>query len=129
MLALWTCAAAAIVHASFGRAHALELFRQWASSKDQLTTLVRARIALEHPSSFLITSVSDDDAMVAYVCLPVGPEVCRIDAVVWSDGTADPERFRALRRWHADVFQGKTILVPGRLEPADLFAWDHHIQS
>ena len=110
----------------------MALCRKWASELDLPTrdmeyaaAVVHARMALEHPSAFMVVAADDDDAMCAYVCTPVGRDVHRVDAVVWGRGCiARPAlQFAELRRWHDDTYPN-TCLTSGSLRQNDLWAWD-----
>ena len=107
----------------------MALRRKWAvqlapsTDTQRAATLVRCRMALEHPSAFLIAAC-DDDALSGYVCVPSGRGVHRLDAVVWADSNAPQPalRLRELRRWHADAYPD-ACLTPGTLGAEELWAW------
>lgn len=126
------------LHATFGRAQSISLCRKWASSmhlsvdemqKDisRASTLIRARLALEYPSSFMIVSLEDDERPTGFVCTPVGPDVHRVDAVMWpndcTDGRAYKIRFESVRSWHSKSYP-EVCLVAGSLMPDEIAAWD-----
>ena len=108
----------------------MALCRRWASElklpMDEHTMhparmVVKARMALEHPSAFVIAHC--EERLVAFVCSPVGRDVHRIDAVVWTEDAHRPTHFRALRRWHTSNYPDQR-LVPGRLGEDELRAWE-----
>lgn len=129
MWALLTLLPASVVHSTFGRSHGMQLCRRWATALElpadrmyEANTVVRARLALEHPSSFLIAG-SHDEGIVGFVCTPVGHDVIRVDAVVWPTGVREHGvRFQMLRKWHAENYGGQS-LVAGSLDRWELDAW------
>ena len=127
MALLLAAAAATAVHATFGRKDALSLCRRWAMrrslSADSAASLARLRLAMEHPSSFLITCLDDPRHRAAFACLPDGDGVHRVEAV-WTDGRGGPAfRLRALRRWHADAFPDHQLTPGPRLSEDERTAW------
>lgn len=119
MLVAWWVVTTGL-HATFGRQHGIDLCRRWIVSTTvdrhapSVGTLIQARMALEHPSSFVIS----DQHMSIYVCVPTSRDVHRIDAVVWH-GAVD---FRPVRDWHAVHFPEHSLTV-GALGPEELDAW------
>ena len=126
------------LHATFGRAQSISLCRKWASgmhlSVDEMqkdisraSTLIRARLALEYPSSFMIVSLEDDKRPTGFVCTPIGPDVHRVDAVMWPSDIAENRayqtRFESLRAWHAKSYPD-VCLVAGSLTTDEIAAWD-----
>lgn len=115
-----------VAHATFGRAHGMALCRRFACREDDVratTTVAQARLALEHPSAFAVAS-EDGGRIVLFVLLPVGRHIHRVDAVMWHEGAHPPERYRALRAWHAARY-AKHVLIPGdALSEDDQRAWD-----
>lgn len=111
------------LHATFGRAQSMQLCRRWATPSHAVesNTLVRARLALEDPKAFAILA-TDDDRICAFVCVGVGSDVHRVDAVVWPDRKRRTQRFDDLQTWHACEFP-EQCLVPGKLEADELQAW------
>ena len=108
----------------------MALCRRWAvqlrlptDDMRRASAIVQARMALEHPSAFLVARC-DDDALSGYVCLPVGRDVHRIDVVVWAEGTPlqPAQDLRQLRRWYADAYPD-VRLTAGALSAEDLEAW------
>ena len=112
---MWVVTAVASVHATFGRNHAMALCRKWATD-DTGTDVAPLRLALEHPSSFLV--VGEEQLGGAFVCTPVGRATHRIDATT----VRTAERFRALRAWHETSFPEHELTV-GTLPRAALAAW------
>ena len=125
---------AGVVHATFGRTQGMALCRRWATALQLPTgdmegpnSLVRARMALEHPSAFLVAAgaVGEDVGIVAFVCVPVGRSVHRVDAVVWPNTRQREDAaaaFGRLRAWHGDYYPDQ-CLACGTLPRAELAAW------
>ena len=103
-------AAVASLHATFGRGHGMALCRKWATDD-----VFSVRLALEHPSAFLVV---DGEAGCAFTCTPVGRNTHRIDAT----NARAPEHFRALRAWHDAAFPEHHLTV-GTLPRAAMTAW------
>ena len=104
----------------------MELCRKWAtdlelptSDMERAATVVRARMALEHPSSFLIA----DESLSGYVCRPLGTRGHRIEAVVWGDEDERSAAFERLRVWHGKHFPDLRLTI-GMLEAEDKRAWE-----
>ena len=133
-LVLLSTITANVLHATFGRAHGMALCRKWSTElklptddTDRAAVVVRARMALEHPSAFLVAACDPDDSLCAYVCTPVGREVHRIDAVVWAQDTdvlRPALRFRALRRWHGETYPHLCLTPGSTLSKEELWAWN-----
>lgn len=116
-------ASSSALHATFGRAHGMEFCRRMVTSTrlpthdfDYGSSIIKARLALEHPSAFVVV----DGDLSLFVCVPVGRTSHRIDAAVW--GTATP-RFQELRTWYASHFP-EVDLTPGTLARNEYQAWD-----
>lgn len=88
---------------------------------DRANDIVKARMALEHPSAFLIASYDAD--MTAFVCVPIDRDVHRIDAVLWCNDEKLSQHFKALRKWHGAQYPEKCI-VPGALTPEQVAEWN-----
>lgn len=115
------------LHATLGRTHGMQMCRRWATTLDltdqqRMSPVVRARLALEHPSAFLIVALHDG-LLGAFVCTPVGPDVHRIDASVFAPEVDHVEWFRELQKWHGDNYAEQTLTV-GDLEEGELQAWE-----
>ena len=121
------------LHATFGRAQAMSLCRKWVSSviepaRHPSSAIVRARLALEHPSSFMIVAFDDENTSTtegvatAYVCTPVGSDVHRIDAIMWADSCDLSASLDRVRGWHSRHWPNK-CLAPGKLTTREVDAW------
>ena len=122
---LWTpVVLLATTHATFGRAHGMALCRRWAAEDDAraTATVVKARMALEHPSAFAVASAADD--LVLFVCSPVGRSIHRVDAAMWTGRAHAAQRFRALRRWHGEHYPDHVLIAGAALDAAETRAWD-----
>lgn len=123
---VWPVALLATTHASFGRAHGMALCRKWAAVGDDAratTTVVKARMALEHPSAFAVASADDED-LVLFVCSPVGRSIHRVDAAMWTGRAHTAQRFRALRRWHRTHYPDHVLIPGASLEASETHAWE-----
>ena len=111
------------LHDTFGRAHGRALCRRWASEirPSDPASLMTARMALEHPSSFVVAEF--DEGLVAFICAPAGSNAHRVDAVIWTDGANQPSKLQELRRWHANHFPEQR-LAAGALSHEEIRAWD-----
>lgn len=114
----------AALHATFGRAQAQSLCRHWAIDQVHAPEpLARVRLALEHPSSFMVVAMHPSEASFGFVCRPTGPETHRIEAVVWPPTPGASACFAALRLWYAMHYADYRLEV-GRLQTEELRAWE-----
>lgn len=113
------------VHASFGRAFAIPLCRRMATlSSDSSDEMVRVRLTLEHPSSFLIVSLDSPHLRrAAFACLPDGEGAHRVEAVWAASGGDASHSLRLMRRWHADAFPFHSLTPGPLLSSEEKSAW------
>ena len=129
-LVLSSLSVVSAVHGIVPRVEGLAMCRRFAAASPpdpiQQASLVKARLALEHPSTFVVLGLPDEeddrDSMVMYICTPVGTEVHRVDAILWPEASDHILLMRRFRRWHHHEFR-TTCLLPGALSPEDSAAW------
>lgn len=112
--------------ATFPRSQGLSLFRSIAAEQASRyipNRIVRARLALEDSSSFVIVGCDDQNERSVFVCTAIGCEVHRLDAVLWSHRKRQRDIFEDLLKWHTKQFP-QTALVAGTLRDHELAAWN-----
>lgn len=109
-------------YGTFGHYQGMSLLRGMSNSVDA-HALVYVRIALEHPSAFLLVGCDDDEVRCALTCVPDGPHVHRVEGMWMRDTTTAREIVPSVRSWHAQTFRN-VALLPGKLRQHDLNAFD-----
>lgn len=110
-------AAATPSYATFGHEHGAALIRRMSRSVDA-HALVPVRIALEHPSAFLLVGCDDDEVQCAFACVPQGAHLHRVEGMWLRDATRAAELVPPAREWHARAFR-TVALLPGKLPSSD----------
>lgn len=110
------------LHASFGRASSLKICRRLSTVCEDAEQLVKARLALEIPSSFSILAGSDGFPIM-YVCSVVGVEVHQLNACLWpSNDVVKRHRLHELKEYHERTFS-EHVLTTGSLCEDELEIW------